>query len=339
MESLISSLGQSFLQFMPPETAHEMAINALSNGLGYVNKNPKKIPVTVGGLSLPNPMGLAAGFDKNARAPDALLGAGFGFVECGTVTPRPQAGNPKPRLFRLKEDMAIVNAMGFNNVGLSEFVNNLRNRSHLPGVVGANIGANKDSEDRIADYQEGVRRVWLHCSYITVNISSPNTKGLRNLQSGDALDELLGRINEVRDIQIRAHGHRPLFLKVAPDLDDSQIDNIAASIRAANIDALIVSNTTLDRPETLISKYKDRAGGLSGKPLFEKSTKVLSDFKSVLGDDIDLIGVGGISCGDDAIKKFEAGAKAIQVYSSLVYRGYRLIREIEDACSEYFGVK
>ena len=332
-------IAASIMRKLPAETAHRITIKALSTGAGPVFKRKQRLETKIAGLTLPNPIGMAAGFDKNAEAADALFRAGFGFVECGTVTPLPQAGNPKPRIFRLKEDDAIINAMGFNNVGLHDFVDHLRKRAHLPGIIGANVGANKDSENKINDYALGVRRVWLHSSYITMNISSPNTKGLRDLQGAGALEDLLGTVNEVRDIQTKTHGHRPLFLKVAPDLDEKQIADIARLVKWAKINALIVSNTTIDRPETLKNPNKTRPGGLSGRPLFEKSTEVLKAFKSELGDEIDLIGVGGIMSGEDAVKKLEAGAKAIQIYTGFIYRSMDLMYEIEQAIADYRGIK
>ena len=326
------------LHLLPAEMAHDIALHAFEMGFAPRIECEYDLSTDFAGLKLPNPLGFAAGFDKNAFIADEILSAGFGFVECGTVTPLPQIGNPKPRLFRLEEDLAIVNAMGFNNIGLSKFVDNLRLRHHHKGIVGANVGANKDSQDRIADYQEGVRRVWLHSSYVTMNISSPNTKGLRDLQSQVALEELLGRVNEVRGLQTRVHGHRPVFLKVAPDLSDFDIATIAKTILWAKIDGLIVSNTTISRPDDLKNKNKSRNGGLSGAPLMDLSTKVLAAFKSELGDEIPLMGVGGIMSGDDAIKKFEAGAKAIQIYTGYIYKGPNLVQDIHKAIAEYRGI-
>src|SRR3984957_16275109 len=220
------------------------------------------LAVEIAGLRLPNPVGLAAGFDKNAEVAKAMLAAGFGFVECGTVTPKPQAGNPRPRLFRLSADRAVINRMGFNNAGLEPFAANLDKRG--AGIVGANIGANKDAEDRTGDYVTGLRRLWGLADYFTVNVSSPNTPGLRALQSGAALTELLGRIGEAR---AALPGRYPVFLKVAPDLEEAEIEAIAEAVAAAGFDGVIVSNTTLDRPETLKSSKRSEAGGLSGAPL------------------------------------------------------------------------
>lgn len=327
------------LHNVPAEIAHEIAVWAFKNGLSPAVNCPYDLRTEFAGLILPNPVGFAAGFDKNGLIPDEILNSGFGFVECGTVTPQAQSGNPKPRLFRLTQDRAIINRMGFNNVGLETFAHNLRVRAHKPGIVGANIGANKDSADKIADYVTCLKKVWLHSSYVTINISSPNTKGLRDLQSGDVLDELLGRINEERAFLKKLHGHRPLFLKVAPDLDTKQISEISKAIIAAKIDALIVSNTTISRPQNLVSEFKNEQGGLSGKPLSELSTQILKAFNNEIGGKIPLMGVGGILNGDDAVKKLEAGATAIQIYSGYIYRGPRLLKEIFDAIAEYRGAK
>ncbi|MCU0882117.1 MAG: dihydroorotate dehydrogenase (quinone), partial [Hyphomonadaceae bacterium] len=245
MPDPVQSLSLAALRLLPPEAAHRATVRALKAGLGPLGKrDDPRLSITLAGLSLPNPVGLAAGFDKNAEVPDAMVRAGFGFVECGTVTPLAQPGNPRPRIFRLPADDGVINRLGFNNDGLGPFVNRLRARSGRQGVVGANIGANKDSADRIGDYVTGLRRVWLHCSYVTVNISSPNTPGLRGLQTRAALEDLLGALGEARAIQTTAHGHRPLFLKVAPDLDASEIEAIVDVTVANRIDALIVSNTT-----------------------------------------------------------------------------------------------
>lgn len=319
------------LRALPAETAHQATIAGLKAGFGPKAKPDRpEDAVQLAGLTLPNRIGLAAGFDKNAEVPDAMLAAGFGFVECGTVTPRPQAGNPKPRLFRLVEDQAVINRMGFNNEGLTSFVNRLRARAPRPGIVGANIGANKDSEDRIADYCEGLRRVWLHASYITINISSPNTPGLRALQTRAALEDLLGQVMVFAEAQTRTHGRRPVFLKVAPDLDEDEVRAIAETVVAQKIDALIVSNTTVDRPDHLQAKHKGELGGLSGRPVFEKSTRLLREFKGALGNAMPLIGVGGVASAEDAQAKFEAGADAIQLYTALVFKGPGLVQKIKD---------
>lgn len=327
------------LHHVPAEIAHDIAVWAFKSGLSPGVQCPYDLRTEFAGLVLPNPIGFAAGFDKNGIIPDEILHAGFGFVECGTVTPKPQSGNPKPRLFRLKEDRAIINRMGFNNVGLEEFAHNLRVRAHKPGIVGSNIGANKDSVDKINDYVTCLRKVWLHSSYVAINISSPNTKGLRDLQSGDILEELLGRLNEERAFLKKLHGHRPLFLKVAPDLQTKQIADISKAVKEAKIDALIVSNTTISRPTDLISKFATEQGGLSGRPLVNLSTEILRAFKSEIGDALPLMGVGGILNGDDAVKKLEAGATALQIYTGYIYRGPRLLKEVFDSVAQYRGSK
>jgi dihydroorotate dehydrogenase len=328
--SVFHSLGTLALRQLPPETAHEATLSGLKLGLGpCAGPDQPDDGVMLAGLALPNRIGLAAGFDKNAQVPDAMLRAGFGFVECGTVTPLPQSGNPKPRLFRLPMDQAVINRMGFNNDGLSVFVDRLRARATRTGIVGANVGANKDSPDRIGDYVEGLRRVWLHCSYVTLNISSPNTPGLRGLQTRAELDVLLGRTMEMAKTQASAHGRRPVFLKVAPDLAEDEVRAIAEAVIFHQVDALIVSNTTVDRPETLIGVHRAQAGGLSGRPIFGKSTRLLAEFKGALGDALPLIGVGGIASAADAQAKFEAGATAVQLYTALVYQGPALVEKIK----------
>jgi dihydroorotate dehydrogenase len=328
--SLLHSLGTVALRQLPAEAAHLATLRGLELGFGPVAPPDRpQDSVVLAGLQLPNKIGLAAGFDKNAQVPDAMLRAGFGFVECGTVTPKAQAGNPKPRLFRLPQDQAVINRMGFNNDGLAPFVDRLRARAGKPGIVGANVGANKDS-DRIGDYVEGLRRVWLHCSFVTLNISSPNTPGLRGLQTRNELDALLSRVMEAAQVQTRTHGHRPVFLKVAPDLIEEEVRAISETVSAHKISALIVSNTTVDRPDTLRGVHSGEIGGLSGRPLFTKSTRLLAEFKGALGDSVALIGVGGVASADDAQAKFEAGATAIQLYTSLVYQGPGLVQKIKD---------
>jgi dihydroorotate dehydrogenase len=328
--SLLYTLGTSALRQLPPETAHHATLASLKLGLGPRARDDRpEDGVMLAGLALPNRIGLAAGFDKNGEVPDAMLRAGFGFVECGTVTPRPQIGNPRPRLFRLPEDNAVINRMGFNNEGLTPFVDRLRARSGRAGIVGANLGANKDSADRIGDYIEGLRRVWLHCSYITLNISSPNTPGLRGLQTKTELESLLGRVMLAAQVQAKVHGHRPVFLKVAPDLAEDEVCAISEAVIAHKIDALIVSNTTVDRPDSLKNRHKGEIGGLSGQPVFAKSTRLLAEFKDALGDIMPLIGVGGVATASDAQAKFEAGATAIQLYTALVYQGPALVEKIK----------
>ena len=328
--SLIYKTGTALLRRLPAERAHVTTVKLLRAGLGpkggAITSNILK--TSVGGLELPNPVGLAAGFDKDCDVPDAMLGAGFGFVECGTVTPRPQTGNPQPRLFRLVEDEAVINRMGFNNRGLGHFEARLKARAGNGGLVGANLGANKDSDDRAADYVTGLTRLWGHADYFTINISSPNTPGLRKLQGADEMEDLLGRFAETRAALTGDEPSVPIFLKVAPDVDVTQIDRIVEQARTYGMNAIIVSNTTLDRPESLRSAHAGEGGGLSGQPLFEKSTRILAEFAAEAEGKIDLIGVGGIGSGAQAYAKIRAGAKAVQLYSALVYQGPQLVTQI-----------
>lgn len=328
--SLIYKTGTALLRRLPAERAHVTTVKLLRAGFGPKGGviSSDLLKTSVGGLELPNPIGLAAGFDKDCDVPDAMLGAGFGFVECGTVTPRPQIGNPQPRLFRLVEDEAVINRMGFNNRGLDHFSERLRARKGKGGIVGANLGANKDSDDRPADYVAGLTRLWGHADYFTINISSPNTPGLRKLQGADEMEDLLGRISETRAALTGDEPSVPIFLKVAPDVDVSQIDRIVEQARTYGMNAIIVSNTTLDRPDSLQSGHSGESGGLSGQPLFEKSTRILGEFADAANGSIDLIGVGGIGSGAQAYAKIRAGAKAVQLYSALVYRGPQLVAEI-----------
>jgi len=328
--SFLYKVGTAALRALPAEPAHKTTIKALKAGLGPVapRTDISELKTEVGGLKLPNPVGLAAGFDKDCEVPDAMLTAGFGFVECGTVTPRPQIGNPKPRLFRLTEDKAVINRMGFNNSGLDIFKSRLEKRQGKGGLVGANLGANKDSGDRIGDYVKGLSSLWGLSDYFTINISSPNTPGLRDLQSSDEMDELLGRIAEARAELMGDKPSFPMFLKVAPDLNYNQVERIVEQARLYGINAIIVSNTTIARPESLRSAHKGEGGGLSGAPLFHSSTDILKEFYAAAADKIDLIGVGGISNGAQAYAKIRAGAKAVQLYSALVFHGPDLVMQI-----------
>jgi dihydroorotate dehydrogenase len=279
------------------------------------------------GIALANPIGLAAGFDKDAVAPAALLRAGFGFVECGTTTPKPQAGNPRPRLFRLREDRAVINRMGFNNAGLERFAANLA--EPRPGVVGANIGANKDSPDRIADYVFGLEQLWGLADYFTLNVSSPNTPGLRELQGREALDDMLGRIAESRTRLEAGRKAHPIFLKVAPDLNDGDVEDIVEAAARHRLDGLIVANTTLSRPGALRGRAKSESGGLSGAPLMARSTALLGRFFEAAAGRLAFVGVGGVTSGADAYAKIRAGADAVQLYTALAYRGPGLVSEIK----------
>jgi dihydroorotate dehydrogenase len=317
--SRLHDLAASALRTLDPEDAHRLTVRALALGLGPGAPAPDPIlATTIAGLSLSSALGLAAGFDKNAEVFGPMLAAGFGFVECGTVTPLAQAGNPRPRLFRLTDDQAVINRMGFNNQGLEAFAARL-GRPGRPGPVGANIGANKDSADRIGDYVTGLERLWGLADWFTLNISSPNTPGLRALQTRAALEELLGRTAEARDA-LPASGRVPLFLKVAPDLDDPEIEAIVETVLAFGLSGIIVANTTLSRP-ALASPDAGEAGGLSGVPLRELAQSVLGRFSTVAAGRLPLVGAGGIASGADAYARIRAGASAVQLYSALVFEG------------------
>ena len=314
------------LRSLPAEPAHRLTVRLVKALAPLLPKPPAddaRLAVTAMGLSFPNPVGLAAGFDKDAEIPDAMLKLGFGFVECGTVTPRPQSGNPRPRLFRLIQDRAVINRMGFNNRGMEEAANRLQER-RVRGIVGINIGANKDSTDRIADYVQGFARLAPLADYVTVNVSSPNTPGLRGLQNKAELTRLLSALTEAR-----ARGARkPLLLKIAPDLDETGLDDIAAAVEAAGIEGVVVSNTTISRP-ALVSRRALETGGLSGKPLFALSTEKLRQMRVRLPPRILLVGAGGVASGAEAYEKIRAGAALIQLYTGLVYRGPGLVGRIK----------
>jgi dihydroorotate dehydrogenase len=304
------------------EAAHRVTIRSLKLApAGRPARADPLLKINVAGLDFPNPVGLAAGFDKDAEVWRQMLGFGFGFVEVGTLTPQPQAGNDRPRLFRLAEDRAVINRMGFNNGGQAAALARLARRHRSGGIVGVNIGANKDSPDRIADYAVGVRAMLGVADYLTVNISSPNTPGLRALQDKAALDELLAAVMEARG------AGPPVFLKVAPDLERQDIDDLAAVAVARKIDALIVSNTTLSRP-VLRSKHRAESGGLSGAPLKALALERLRDFRRATGGALPLIAAGGIETAADAYARIRAGASLVQLYSALVYEGPGLARRI-----------
>jgi dihydroorotate dehydrogenase len=312
------------------ETAHGAAIRALKVAHRLPPRRfPPSLRTTMAGIEFPSPVGLAAGFDKDAEVAEAMLGAGFGFVEIGTITPRPQGGNPKPRLFRLAEDRAVINRMGFNNEGQEAAFDRLQSLTRIHGVIGVNVGANKDSEDRIADYVEGIRRMAPVARYLTVNISSPNTPGLRGLQDQGALDELLSAIREAR-------AGKPIFLKVAPDLTDGDPERIVRSALDHRIDALIVANTTVSRPP-LKSRYALETGGLSGAPMKSLALEALRQFRSASGGEIPLIGVGGIETADDAWERIQAGASLVQLYSAMVYEGPGIAMRIAKGLARRLG--
>ncbi|MBB4101523.1 quinone-dependent dihydroorotate dehydrogenase [Allorhizobium borbori] len=317
-------LARNGLFLIDPETAHGLMIKALKAGLVPPCRPvaDPRLAVTVAGVTFPNPLGMAAGFDKNAEVPDALLSLGFGFAEVGTLTPKPQAGNPKPRLFRLPVDEAVINRMGFNNEGHAPALARLQARTGKPGVVGVNIGANKDSADRVADYVEGIRRFYGVATYFTVNISSPNTPGLRDLQARDSLKTLLEAVLAARADEAAKAGRRiPVFLKIAPDLTREGLDDVAAEVLEHDLDGLIVSNTTLSRDGLKEQATAKEAGGMSGKPLFERSTAVLAATRKRVGPGLPIIGAGGVSTAADVVTKIRAGADLVQLYSMMVYEG------------------
>lgn len=330
--TLFDRLGRKVLFSFDPETAHGLAIRALKSGI--VGRSDQavdpRLTVNLWDLEFPNPLGMAAGFDKNAEVPDALLAIGFGSAEVGTLTPLAQPGNPKPRIFRLQEDKAVINRLGFNNDGHGPARNRLVARRNKSGIVGVNVGANKDSDDRSGDYVEGIRVFADLASYFTINISSPNTPGLRDLQAREALDDLLARVLEQRDSMVADVGRKvPILLKIAPDIDEVGLDDICSVVIARGVDGMIVSNTTLDRPDGLKSGApKKEAGGLSGQPLFEKATIALAKTRQRIGPDMPLVGVGGVRDAHTALEKIRAGAHLVQFYSGLIYGGIGMVNSI-----------
>ena len=323
------SLIRPFAFAFDAETAHRMTISALKI---VPPRRPPDFPASlrtrVAGIDFPTPVGLAAGFDKDAEVAEQMLSMGFGFVEVGTLTPRPQEGNPKPRLFRLAEDQAVINRMGFNNRGQADAFQRLIDCTHMHGVIGVNIGANKDSADRIADYAAGIRAMASVATYLTINISSPNTPGLRQLQDEGALNALLEVVNDARP-----KDGPPIFLKVAPDLGEGEPDQIVRVAMQYDVDALIVANSTVSRP-ALKSRHAGEQGGLSGAPLKGLALKALRDFRSASGGQIPLIGVGGIANADDAWERIRAGASLIQLYSAMVYEGSHVAARIARGLAE-----
>ena len=324
----LSSLARPILRGLDPELAHSLTIKALTfaNATRASEKDDPRLRVNAFGLEFPNPIGLAAGFDKNAEVTEAMLGFGFGFVEAGTVTPRPQEGNPKPRIFRLPEDRAVINRLGFNNQGLDAVRTRLAALQNRPGIRGINIGANKDATDRVADYVKGLEELGPLASYVTVNISSPNTPGLRGLQNKAELETLLTALSRARAKLAR---RVPLLVKIAPDLDAHACADIAEVTLAKGIDGLIVSNTTTARPPSLKSPRAAETGGLSGAPLLAASTEILRTMRRLTQGRVTLIGVGGVSSGADAYAKIKAGASLVQLYTALTYEGPALVERIK----------
>ncbi len=347
MPLLPYSLARPFLFRLDPESAHELTMRSLARLQGtpleraYGNSMIDD-PIELAGLTFPNRVGLAAGLDKNARCIDALGAMGFGFIEVGTVTPKAQPGNPKPRLFRLPQAQALINRLGFNNDGLDAFIANVK-RSSFRGkgrILGLNIGKNAATPiaDATSDYLIGLEGVYPHADYVTINISSPNTSDLRSLQGDQALDGLLGAIARRRADLARRHGRSvPIFLKIAPDLDRTQIDAIAAALRRHGMDGVIATNTTVSREAVKGLPHADEAGGLSGAPVLEPSNRVIAQLRAALGTDFPIIGVGGIMSAADAISKIRAGADLVQLYTGLIYRGPALVSEAARAIKQLRG--
>jgi len=331
MLSGLFDLAPRLLTALPPEEAHEVTLKSLELGLFPHATTPDhpSLALSFAGLTLPNPVGVAAGFDKDARVPDALLALGCGFTEVGTVTPRAQPGNPRPRIFRLPRDRAVINRLGFNNAGHHAALERLRWRFATEGVIGVNVGANKDAEDRIADYVAGLEAFVDVASYLAVNISSPNTPGLRDLQAPAALDELLSRLMQAR-ANLAAKGKRgpPIVIKLSPDIAEDDLDAIVERLVAHQVDGIAVSNTTLSRPK-LTDPGAREAGGLSGRPLFHRSTVMLARVYLATQGRMPLIGIGGIDSGETALAKIAAGATLIQLYTGLIYEGPGLIARIK----------
>jgi dihydroorotate dehydrogenase len=319
------------LRWLDAEDAHRLAVQGLKL---LPPMRPRaddaKLAVRAFGLNFPNPVGMAAGFDKNAEVPDALLRLGFGFVEVGTVTPRPQSGNPRPRLFRLDRDEGVINRMGFNNDGAEAVLRRLASRANHGGIVGVNVGANKDSDDRVADYVKLIETFAPVASYFTVNVSSPNTPGLRNLQQAAQLDDLLAKVIDARE-RVRANaGDTPVLLKIAPDLGLAELDDVVHVARSRRVDGMIVANTTLARPTTLRETERAKEqGGLSGRPLLRLATRMVAETYVRAEGAFPLIGVGGIDSGGAALTRIRAGASLIQLYSPLIYKGLSLVEDIK----------
>ena len=346
MIGLFDGLLRPLLRTLDPEDAHGITLKMLKFAplLGTA-RDDKRLAVRAFALNFPNPVGMAAGFDKNAEVPDALLRLGFGFVEVGTITPLPQAGNPRPRVFRLEADGGVINRLGFNSQGADAVLKRLAARAGAPslpapatgggwgaGIVGINVGANKDTPDRVADYVRLIERFASVASYVAVNVSSPNTPGLRDLQQAAMLDDLLARVVDARERVVENAGPTPVLLKIAPDLSLSDLDDIVGIARSRRVDGMIVSNTTLSRPPGLREpEMAKQAGGLSGRPLFPLATRMLAETYVRVEDVFPLIGAGGIDSGAAALAKFRAGASLVQLYSALIFRGLGLVAEIKAA--------
>ncbi len=332
------SLARELLFKLSPETSHELSIDLIGAGgrlglNGLLTKAPASLPTTVMGLQFANPVGLAAGLDKNGDAIDGFAQLGFGFVEIGTVTPRPQPGNPKPRLFRLPQAEAVINRMGFNNLGVDHLLERVK-AAKYQGVLGINIGKNFDTpvERAVDDYLTCLDKVYAHASYVTVNVSSPNTPGLRSLQFGDSLKELLEALRRRQEDLTQEHGKRvPLAIKIAPDMSDEETALVASALLGADMDAVIATNTTLSREGVEGLAHADEAGGLSGAPVRDKSTHIVKVLAGELGGRLPIIAVGGITEGRHAAEKIAAGASLVQIYSGFIYKGPALIREAVDA--------
>ena len=333
MIGVFEHLARPLLAALDPEDAHRLTIAMLKFApLPRAGEDDRRLGVRAFGLNFPNPVGMGAGFDKHGEVPDALLRLGFGFVEVGTITPQPQPGNPRPRVFRLEADAAVINRLGFNSQGADRALRRLARRAHKGGIVGINIGANKNSSDRVGDYVRLIELFAPVASYITINVSSPNTPGLRDLQRASALGDLLARVIAARERAARTAGPTPLLLKIAPDLTLNELDDIVGVARAFRVDGLIVGNTTVARPPSLRETERAKeTGGLSGRPLFSLSTRMLAECFVRVENAFPLIGVGGIDSGAAAVAKIRAGATLLQLYSALVFRGLGLVGEIKAA--------
>jgi dihydroorotate dehydrogenase len=332
MIGLLDRLARPLLYALDPEDAHRLAIRMLQIApLPPAGPDDSRLATRVFGLNFPNPIGIAAGFDKHAEIPDALMRAGFGFVEVGTVTPLPQAGNPRPRLFRLDADQAVINRLGFNSEGADVVLRRLATRASAGGIVGINVGANKDAPDRVNDYVRLIEKFAAVASYVTVNISSPNTPGLRDMQQAGVLDNLLARVIDARERVTKNAGPTPVLLKIAPDLSLADLDDVVGIARARRVDGMIVGNTTVTRPTSLRDRQSSEAGGLSGRPLLPLADRMLAETYVRVEGVFPLVGAGGTDSGTSALGKIRAGASLIQIYSGLVFRSLGLIAEIKAA--------